>query len=44
MIVRTAPTNVSDTGYLEPEPIKRVGPSTTITNAPVGHKENVSDV
>lgn len=44
MLVRAAPTNVSDTDYLEPEPIKRGVPPTTIINRPVGRNETVSDV
>jgi hypothetical protein len=30
MLVRVAPTNVSDIDYLEPQPIQRVVPPTTI--------------
>jgi hypothetical protein len=35
MLVRTSPTNVSDTDYLGPQPIKRVAPSTTATTTAV---------
>ena len=44
MLVRAAPANVSDTDYLQPVPIKRVVPSTTIINPPAGRNETVSDV
>jgi len=35
MLVRASPANLSDTDYLEPQPIKRVVPPTTITTATV---------
>jgi hypothetical protein len=31
MLVRAAPANVSDTGYLEPQPIKHAVPPTITT-------------
>ncbi len=39
MLVRATPANVSDTDYLEPQPIKRVVPPTMITTATVRHDD-----
>ena len=29
MLIRATPTNITDTGYLEPQPLKHVAPPTT---------------
>ncbi len=44
MLVRASPANLSDTDYLEPQPIKRVVPPTTIITPTVRQDDTTPNV